>query len=105
MRYSVRLRAHSIGRSVVKELRESLAHDTIIALYNVLRFEERPWTLNEHYLASHKDKLLNRYRRAYDISHGRKPAPEYNVHHEPWEPAIEVMAEVRAYFQGETFEL
>ena len=63
----------------------------------LLELEAHVFTLNKHYLQDYREKFLKLYRSQRQNAVGR------TVLAEPWNPnqfALEIMATVRAYFQG-----
>ena len=66
------------------------------------------FTLNEHYFSDYRQKFLDSYRnaRAEENSGGDEDLrPEELIARDRFEPALQIMASVRGYFQGETNRL
>jgi len=61
------------------------------------------FTLNEHYFSDYRQKFLESYRkaRAKENSGGEEDLrPEELIARDRFEPALQIMASVRGYFQG-----
>ena len=61
------------------------------------------FTLNEHYFSDYRQKFLESYRntRAEENSGGEEDLrPEELIARDRFEPALQIMASVRGYFQG-----
>jgi hypothetical protein len=63
------------------------------------------FTLNEHYFSDYRQKFLEAYRnaRAEENRGGQEDLrPEELIARDGFEPALQIMASVRGYFQGES---
>jgi len=61
------------------------------------------FTLNEHYFSDYRQKFLESYRntRAEENKRGNEDLrPEELIARDRFEPALQIMAGVRGYFQG-----
>ena len=61
------------------------------------------FTLNEHYFSDYRQKFLDSYRnaRADENRRGEEDLrPEELIARDRFEPALQIMASVRGYFQG-----
>ena len=91
-------------RSIVNEVLTECHSTTLKKIDWLLEMEaSATFTLNEHYFADYRQKFLESYRnaRAEENKRGDEDLrPEELVARDRFEPALQIMASVRGYFQG-----
>lgn len=115
---------HSIHSTTAQQYLSRLGEKTLAQLENILELEKLPNTLDEEYLQDYKRKMTTHYENLYNASIGRSPGGALQLivgelrKQEGYEHvrvndlsrlqppnkalvAIEIMAEARAYFEGE----
>ena len=91
-------------RSIVDEVLTECHSTTLKKIDWLLEMEaSATFTLNEHYFSDYRQKFLESYRtaRAEENKGGRDDLRrEELIARDPFEPALQIMASVRGYFQG-----
>jgi len=91
-------------RSIVNEVLAKCHTITLKKIDWLLEMEAAAtFTLNEHYFSDYRQKFLDSYRaaRAEENSKGGEDLrPEELIARDRFEPALQIMASVRGYFQG-----
>ena len=91
-------------RSIVDEVLADCHTATLNKIDWLLEMEAAAtFTLNEHYFSDYRQKFLDSYRsaRADENKRGEEDLrPEELIARDRFEPALQIMASVRAYFQG-----
>lgn len=91
-------------RSIVNETLSKCHTTTLKKIDWLLEMEATAtFTLNEHYFSDYRQKFLESYRnaRAGENSRGEEDLrPEELIARDRFEPALQIMASVRGYFQG-----
>ena len=91
-------------RSIVNEVLAECHTVTLKKIDWLLEMEATAtFTLNEHYFSDYRQKFLQSYRnaRAEENKGGEEDLrPEELIARDPFEPALQIMASVRGYFQG-----
>lgn len=95
-----------IARSIVDEVLNECHSTTLRKIDWLLEMEAAAtFTLNEHYFSDYRQKFLESYRtaRVEENRNGDEDLrPEELVARDRFEPALQIMASVRGYFQGES---
>ena len=96
-------------RSIVNEVLTECHAATLKKIDWLLEMEATAtFTLNEHYFSDYRQKFLESYRsaRAGENAKGEEDLrPEELIARDRFEPALQIMASVRGYFQGGTNHL
>ena len=91
-------------RSIVNEVLTECHAVTLKKIDWLLEMEaSATFTLNEHYFADYRQKFLESYRNARTDENGggdEDLRPEELIARDRFEPALQIMASVRGYFQG-----
>jgi len=91
-------------RSIVNEVLTECHAVTLKKIDWLLEMEaSATFTLNEHYFSDYRQKFLESYRnaRAEENREGDEDLlPEELIARDRFEPALQIMASVRGYFQG-----
>lgn len=91
-------------RSIINEVLAECHSTTLKKIDWLLEMEAAAtFTLNEHYFADYRQKFLESYRSArIEENRGGQEdlRPEELVARDRFEPALQIMASVRGYFQG-----
>jgi hypothetical protein len=92
-------------RSIVNETLAECHSVTLEKINWLLEMEAAAtFTLNEHYFADYRQKFLQSYRNARaeeNADDDEDLRPEELIARDRFEPALQIMASVRGYFQGE----
>ena len=91
-------------RSIINEVLAECHTVTLKKIDWLLEMEaSATFTLNEHYFSDYRQKFLESYRnaRAEENRRGEEDLrPEELIARDRFEPALQIMASVRGYFQG-----
>lgn len=91
-------------RSIVNEVLAECHATTLKKIDWLLEMEaSATFTLNEHYFSDYREKFLDSYReaRAEENRRGEEDLrPQELIARDRLEPALQIMASVRGYFQG-----
>jgi len=91
-------------RSIVDEVLAECHTSTLNKIDWLLEMEAAAtFTLNEHYFSDYRQKFLDSYRKARAEENKRGDEdlrPEELIARDRFEPALQIMASVRGYFQG-----
>ena len=91
-------------RSIVDEVLAECHTETLKKIDWLLEMEAAAtFTLNEHYFSDYRQKFLDSYRNARTEENKRGEEdlrPEELIARDRFEPALQIMASVRGYFQG-----
>lgn len=93
-------------RSIVNEVLTECHSTTLKKINWLLEMEAAAtFTLNDHYFSDYRQKFLESYRsaRAEENGGGEEDLrPEVLIARDRFEPALQIMASVRGYFQGKS---
>jgi hypothetical protein len=91
-------------RSIINEVLAECHTTTLMKIDWLLEMEAgATFTLNEHYFSDYRQKFLHSYRSARaegNAGGDENLRPEELIARDPFEPALQIMASVRGYFQG-----
>ena len=92
------------ARSIINEALAEYHAVTLKKIDWLLEMEAAAtFTLNEHYFSDYRQKFLESYRSARAEENGKGEEdlrPEELIARDRFEPALQIMASVRGYFQG-----
>ena len=104
MYYTLAFKRAGFTRSIVNEVLNKCHDTTLDKIDWLLEMEAAAtFTLNQHYFSDYRQKFLESYRsaRADENRGGQEDLrPEELIARDRFEPALQIMASVRGYFQG-----